>query len=377
MAQPPWKDALARARRGGAAVSGIADAGAGASRGPGGRPGNGLEAAAAVAPGLAPLLAERQALEQRMLGLTGQSPADPRYVVEPLDRRRAAIAAWAGGRDAARDAARAGAASQSVRPEQAARPTAAQAAAAAAFQAPTLAPPPLRGTAADSLRGTAVDGLRGTAADELRVTPGEQLAEARARRVQDDVPPLRAVGEGSAGRERPRRKRAEQREEQGNSGLEAAPPLPAERAAALRADAARKQPARKASARQQPARKESAGQEMLDRRLARARDLASRSRRSLVSADRALDAARDAISTDWRQRRLAHVPGLGRDDPYVRETARKLSVAVGSVQEFGEKADRMRSLARDVRELKAADEANDEARRERALERLKARREEA
>ncbi len=112
----------------------------------------------------------------------------------------------------------------------------------------------------------------------------------------------------------------------------------------------------------------------LERRLQRARDLAGRSRRAWLASRKALDAARDAIPDDWAERAKERIPGLGRADPYVRETARKLAVVVGSLEDIGEKSDRLREQASAIRDLKAADEANDDARRDRALERLQARR---
>lgn len=112
----------------------------------------------------------------------------------------------------------------------------------------------------------------------------------------------------------------------------------------------------------------------LDRRLARARDMIARARTPATAANRALDAARDAIPANWTERARERIPGLGRADPYVRETARKLAVAVGTIAELTDKADEMRALASNVRELRDADAANDDARRDRALDRLRARR---
>ena len=301
MAQPPWKDALARARRGDAGPT-PQDAAPPLHPAP-----LALDAVVAAAPGLQGLLAERQALETRMQAITGQGAADPRYAVEPLDRRRAALAAWSQSRDAERESRRAPAAAFSPQ-----------------------APP---------LRATAADVLRGTSADTLRATPGELLADARPSRLfesferanpraANDDPPLRPPG-------RPLGRR------------EAAAPAERDRA------------------------------DPLDRRLARARDMSARVRRGMDVAGRALERARDAVPGGWRGRARARIPGLGKVDHYVRETARKLQVAVGTVDEIGQKADRLRSLARDMRELKDADEANDEARRERALDRLKTKRQEA
>jgi hypothetical protein len=302
-----------------------------------------LDRLAETAPGLSRLLAERQALEQQMAALTGGDPADPRYAVEPLDRRRAALNAWGAGRDAARASRRS--------PD-----------AAFAAVAPPLGPPPLRATAAEQLRGTS--------ADQFRSTPGELPAALRPTAPANDDPPLRALErliERAPASRRERSDRASDDPPLGEAGRrlgEAGRALAdLGRAAAARPDAA------------EPARPRSSA-DPLDRRLARARDMAGRARRIAQASERALDGARDAIPNDWQERARERIPGLGRADTYVRETLRKLQVAVGTVDEIGQKADRLRSLARDMRELKEADEANDEARRERAIERLKARRQE-
>lgn len=316
-----------------------------------------VEQLAAQAPGLRQLLAERQALEQQMQGLTGGNPADPRYAVEPLDRRRAALAAWGQSRDAARGARR-------------------DPAAAFAPQAP-----PLRGTAADVLRGTSADQLRGTNADFLRATPGELPGDARPSRLfeaferspaANDDPPLRDLGRAlpplAAEPESRRARRAAQDD---------GPPLGA---AGRQLGAAGRQLAEAGrslgSAGRPSERPRGNSGDPLDRRLARARDMAARARRTLDNSERALDQARDAIPGDWQERARERIPGIGKTDHYVREAARKLSTLAGAIDDIGSKADRLRGLARDMRELKEADAANDEARRERALDRLKARRQE-
>ncbi len=112
----------------------------------------------------------------------------------------------------------------------------------------------------------------------------------------------------------------------------------------------------------------------LDRRLARARNLVGQTRAAATAANRALDAARDVIPDGWEERARERIPGLGRADPYVRESARKLAVAVGTIDELTSKADQMRELASNVRNLREADAANDDARRDRALDNLRARR---
>ncbi|OYX78005.1 MAG: hypothetical protein B7Y82_05550 [Sphingomonadales bacterium 32-65-25] len=357
MAQPPWKDALARARRSDgsrpAPVAPLRPAEAARAAAPS------VEQLAAQAPGLRQLLAERQALEQQMQGLTGGNPADPRYAVEPLDRRRAALAAWAQSRDAARGARR-------------------DPAAAFAPQAP-----PLRATAADLLRGTSADQLRGTNADLLRATPGELPGDARPSRLfeaferppaapaANDDPPLRALGRGLAPPAQPESRRARRAAQDDGPPLgEAGRPLGA--AGRQLAEAGR---SLGSAGRQADPPRGSSG-DPLDRRLARARDMAARARRTLDNSERALDAARDAIPGDWQERARERIPGIGKADHYVREAARKLSTLAGAIDDIGSKADRLRGLARDMRELKEADAANDEARRERALDRLKARRQE-
>ena len=310
-----------------------------------------VEQLAAQSPGLRQLLAERQALEQQMQGLTGGNPADPRYAVEPLDRRRAALAAWAQSRDAARGARR-------------------DPAAAFAPQAP-----PLRATAADVLRGTSADQLRGTSADFLRATPGELPGDARPSRLfeaferlpaataANDDPPL---GPPTAESRRARRAAQDDGPPLGEAGrqLGAAGRQLAEAGRSL------------GSAGRQAERPQRGSGDPLDRRLARARDMAARARRTLDNSERALDAARDAIPGDWQERARERITGIGKADHYVREAARKLSTLAGAIDDIGSKADRLRGLARDMRELKEADAANDEARRERALDRLKARRQE-
>lgn len=83
---------------------------------------------------------------------------------------------------------------------------------------------------------------------------------------------------------------------------------------------------------------------------------------------------RDTWTRTWREKRPPAPQLPVPDDPYLRDTARKLAVTTGSLDDIGEKSDRLRRQARALRGLAAADEAGDEARRDRALERLQARR---
>jgi len=351
MAQPPWKDAVARARRGGGQRAAADPALPAAALSP-------VDRLVAAAPGLQGLLDERRRLEERMQAITGQGPGDPRYAVEPLDRRRAALAAWSADRDAGRDGRR-------------------NSAAAFSPQAPPLrgtSADLLRGTSADQLRGTAADTLRRTAADLLRVTPGEQPADARAGRpaAASDDAPRRALGRlFDAG---PEGRRARGKAGEDGPSLSDAGRSLGEVGRSL-SDGGRAPDAQRRVVQPQAERQRSDGNP-LDRRLARARDMAARARRTLDASERALDHARDAISSGWQERARERIPGLGRADRYVQEAAKKLQVLVGTLDEIGQKADRLRSLASDMRELKDADEANDEARRERALNRLKAKRQE-
>ncbi len=83
---------------------------------------------------------------------------------------------------------------------------------------------------------------------------------------------------------------------------------------------------------------------------------------------------RDSWSRRWKER-SRKIPQLPLPpDPYLRDASRKLSVAVGSLEDIGEKSDRLRRQASAMRDLAAADEAGDDARRDRALKRLQARR---
>jgi hypothetical protein len=336
MSDPPWKDALRRAKSPAPAPA-PARAAASPSRGP-----SPCADPAALSPNLARLMAERQALESRMAQLTGQGGlGDPRYAVTPLDQRRAELERWGAGRDAARSTV-------APRPDP----------------HPPVLPPALRGTAADALRATPGEGLRATPGEQVRPTPGGLPPDLR-RLAPSEIFERPAPSP----REAPWERIAARRE--AGSSTE-----PSRRLASL-ADAGRGlRDAGRALQGVGERPRAASPSDPLDRRLARARDMVSRGRRAYAAAERALDGARDAIPADWIERARERIPGLGRADPYVRETARKLSVAVGELADYAEKADRLREMASDVRELKEADEARDDARRDRALERLKARRSE-
>lgn len=107
---------------------------------------------------------------------------------------------------------------------------------------------------------------------------------------------------------------------------------------------------------------------LLDRAIDRWAEIRDKSRMT----ETALDKARRAIPDDWQRRAKAAIPILSEPDGYADRAKKLLTVAVGSVDQLTELADKMR----DVRALKAADEANDDARRERALAKLQAKRRE-
>ncbi|RSV40655.1 hypothetical protein CA233_09555 [Sphingomonas sp. ABOLD] len=107
---------------------------------------------------------------------------------------------------------------------------------------------------------------------------------------------------------------------------------------------------------------------LLDRAIDRWAEMRDKSR----MAETALGKARRAIPDDWQRRAKAAIPALSEPKGYAERTRELLTVAVGSIDQLTELADKMR----DVRELKAADEAHDDARRERALAKLQAKRRE-
>lgn len=347
MPDAPWKDALKRARDPASAPRRVASARLPASS-------SALDPAT-VSPELARLMEERRALEARMTGLAGAAgPSDPRYAVTPLDQRRAELARWSAGRDAGR---------------------AALGAAALAGRAvtPPAPNPALRATPGETARGGSDPALRATPGESVRPTPGGLPPDLR--RV---AAPLTELFERPAptSRERPREKSGDKPRERAsaNAEREADPRAEASRRLAAIAESGRALRDAGRALRTPEDRPRNGPGDPLDRRLERARDMVSRGRKAYAAAERSLDAAREAIPRDWVERAREKIPGLGRADPYVRETARKLAVVVGTIDELTDKADQMREMARDVRELREADESHDDARRERALEKLKAKR---
>ncbi|QMW22854.1 hypothetical protein [Sandaracinobacteroides saxicola] len=186
--------------------------------------------------------------------------------------------------------------------------------------------------------------LRGTPGESVRATPGESVRETPGALPRVPALPDLARGRAEAGRR--------------ISALRDVGSALSDAGRALRA----------------PGERREGGGDPLDRRLAAARDMAARGRRSYAAAERALGAARSAIPDGWEERARERIPGLGRADPYVREAARKLAVVVGTIDEMTAKAEQLRESASAARELREADAANDDARRDRALERLRARR---
>jgi len=337
MSDAPWKDALKRARDPTPVPTRIAAApSTAASPDP-----------ATLSPELARLMDERRALEARMAGLTAPGPNDPRYAVTPLDQRRAELARWSAGRDAAR------------------------AVPASPVPAGRVAPPPvpfpvLRATPGEAPRGASNPLLRPTPGEAVRPTPGALPPDLR--RAAASLPEMF---------ERPTPPRTREKSGERSPGAadrDADPRAEAVRRLAAVAGGGRALRDAGRALRTPDERPRNGPGDPLDRRLERARDMLSRGRRAYAAAGRALDSAREAIPQDWVERARERIPGLGRADPYVRDTARKLAVAVGTIDELTDKADQMREMARDVRELREADAAHDDARRDRALERLKAKR---
>jgi hypothetical protein len=118
---------------------------------------------------------------------------------------------------------------------------------------------------------------------------------------------------------------------------------------------------------------------LLDRTLARQR-----------AAEKALGRPRTALVDTWMRRFRQHmpspdeawerraperIPGLSESSGYAQRARRLLTVTVGTLEEIAEKSDRLRAQALEARDLAEAATAKDEARRVRAIERLKARRE--
>jgi len=338
MSDAPWKDALKRARDPTPAPTRIAAAPTlGAPPDP-----------ATLSPELARLMDERRALEARMTGLTGGvGPSDPRYAVTPLDQRRAELARWGAGRDAAR------AVSVSTVPAGRATPP------------PPVPFPALRATPGEVARAPG-PALRPTPGESVRPTPGTLTPDLRA------AAPLAELFERPAPPPRAREKPSDR--PPATAGRDANPRAEASRRLAAAAQGGRALRDVGRALRVPEDRPRNGPEDPLDRRLDRARDMVSRGRKAYAAAERALDSAREAIPQDWVERARERIPGLGRADPYVREAARKLAVVVGTIDELTDKADQMRSMARDVRELREADAAHDDARRDRALERLKAKR---
>jgi len=340
MPDAPWKDALKRARDPTPAPTRIAAPQAFGA----------LPDPTTLSPELARLMEERRALEARMTGLTGGvGPSDPRYAVTPLDQRRAELARWGAGRDAAR------------------------AVSAGAVPADRAAPPPaplpaLRATPGEVARAPG-PALRPTPGGSVRPTPGALTPDLRS------AAPLAELFERPAPPPRMRDKPSDR--PTGAASRDADPRAEASRRLAAAAQGGRALRDVGRALRAPENRPRNGPEDPLDRRLERARDMVSRGRKTYAAAERALDSAREAIPRDWVERARERIPGLGRADPYVREAARKLAVVVGTIDELTDKADQMRGMARDVRELREADAAHDDARRDRALERLKAKRSDA
>ncbi|PSJ38823.1 hypothetical protein [Allosphingosinicella deserti] len=329
----PWRDAL---KRGKAPLPPERRAGAGVatSSAPAIDP-------ASVSPGLAALVKEREALQASIEAVRagGAAPGgDPRFAVAPLAERRAEMRRWTDSREArgAGSAERAGRAARAPTDQSTDRPRHA------------------RNSAADQIRsiaGRMLGGLdpRATPAPPaLRATPGETPGGGGTPAATDAF---------SAARDAAR------------------PLFNADAAPRRRAAPEPSRPRRRAEEEQSRPRRAS-GDPGSSGILDRAFDRWEKVRDKPRQVDAALDRARRAIPDEWAERARRAVPALGKGDGYDRRMKALLKVAVGTIDQVGEQSDKLRNLARDVRELRAADAANDEARRERAIERLKAKREE-
>ena len=253
-----------------------------------------------------------------MAGLTGAGDgSDPRFAVTPLAQRRAELARWAAARDAARPVAKA---PEPVR----------------AGRAPGEADPvpPDRSVAARPLAESCP--LERSPAERILVdrSVAGRMLEAFAPPRAD--PPLRATpGEGPGGT-----------------------PTRSDAFAALR-DASRREPARG----------DASGF------TERAFDRIATTVAKPLKGEEAIARAKKAIPDDWRERARKMVPTLD-DSSYAKRAKKLLRVDVGSLEELADRAEKLRDTLRDVRDLKAADEAGDDKRRDRALERLKTKRQE-
>ena len=271
----------------------------------------------AVSPALKQLLDERKRMEAEMAGLTGQADADPRYAVVPLGQRRAELARWAKARDDSRPAS--------------------------SPRGPDPEPP-----------------IRERVKPERIAAPRPKADAPREQRPDRDIPDRSVAGRMLAALA-PERDAPALRSTQGETA--AGTPSRADAFVAMR-DALRGGKAR-------PERRRNDASGLLDKTLDR---IVSPVAKPLGEA--ALTRAKRAIPDDWRERARRTAPGLGEDSTYARRARKLLTVAVGSVDDFTSKAERVRDTLRDARELKAADDAGDDARRDRALAKLKAKRQE-
>ena len=285
----------------------------------------------AVSPGLQALLDERQAMEATMAGLTGQGDtADPRFAVTPLVQRRAELARWAAARDAARPAPK------PPEPERAVLITG--------------EPDPVPADRSAGGRGLPERGAHSTTD---RVPPE--------RAMLDRLLPDRSVAGRMLAAFAPARGDPSLRTTAGESV--GGTPIGPDAFGTLR-DRARDEALRRA-----PERGDASGftERAFDR-------IAKRAAKPL-GGEAAIERAKSAIPDDWRARARKMVPTLD-DSSYAKRAKKLLGVDVGTLEELAERAEKLRDTLRDVRELKAADEAGDDKRRDRALEKLKAKRQE-
>ena len=321
MAGEPWRDALRRSSLGGA-VPGTSPGSAPGMAAPAGSasaPASGASARnadpAQLSPRIAQLQQERDALQAKIAALTTNDAlsGDPRYAVSPMAARREDYLRWASARDARRATG--------------------------------------RETAEDRPRTRAEADAAGDARAEpvpaLRATPGE--AEPAGRVPTDPLAWMRNRDQAIV------RERARDAE------------------AALRTfDAARADTRATVDdiGRALPAfDRVDATRRMRERADETLREVA----RPVAKAVEQLSRPKRAIAEDWAERARKRVPALGKGDGYDKRAQRLLGVDVGSLEDIAAQSDKLRDQARQMREIADLATEKDEARRERAINRLRER----
>jgi hypothetical protein len=325
MAGEPWRDALRRSTLG-SAVPGTSP-GTAATAGSAAAPPSGATAPASarnadpaqLSPRIAALQQERDALQARLAALTTNDAlsGDPRYAVPPMAARREDYLRWAGARDARRTSGR-DATEDRPRPRAEAAPPGD----ARAEPAPALRPTPGEAEPAGSVPTDPLAWMRNR--DQAMVRARARDAAAAPRTVEAARDTLRDGARTTV-------------DDIGRA-------LPA----FDRVDATR-------------------------RMRERADDTLREVARPVSKAMDALQRPKRAIAEDWAERARKRVPALGKDDGYDKRAQRLLGVDVGSLEDIAAQSDKLRDQARQMREIADLATEKDEARRERAINRLRER----